>query len=99
MKTIACLAALAALSSAGAASAQEVRIPYGDLDLGSGAGAAAFESRVDRAAQRLCRDARAPGSRISDRTYCLDAARQEAFARLPDAKRAEHARARQRLDY
>ncbi|WP_366145279.1 UrcA family protein, partial [Brevundimonas sp.] len=46
MKTLASLAAVLTLAAAGSASAGEVRIPWGDLDLSTAAGADAFDRRV-----------------------------------------------------
>ena len=49
----------AAFLAAGAAYAApiEARIPYGDLDLSSRAGAIEFDARVSQAADRFCRRA------------------------------------------
>jgi UrcA family protein len=48
------LAVAGAISLSSAALAGEVRVPYGDLDLSRPAGAAEFQSRVDRAARDYC---------------------------------------------
>lgn len=97
MKVLASLAAALALAAAGAASAQEARIHWADLDLSTAAGAGAFDARVDAAARQLCRDARRPGSRLSDRAYCRAAFRGEAVRQLPGAARVEYALARRPL--
>ena len=83
MKTLASLAAVLVVSlAAGAASAQEARIGWGDLDLSSAAGAEAFDARVSAAADRLCRGVRRPGSRLSDRTFCRAAVRAGLVSRV-----------------
>lgn len=95
MKTLASLAAALTLSlAAGATSAQEARIPWSDLDLSSAAGADAFDARVAAAASRLCRDARRPGSRISDRASCRAAVRTQAVRQLPGAVQVDYALSR-----
>jgi UrcA family protein len=95
MKTLASLAAVLAVSlAAGAASAQEARIGWGDLDLSSAAGADAFDVRVSVAADRLCRGVRRPGSRLSDRTFCRAAVRAEAFRLLPGAVKVDYSLSR-----
>ena len=84
MKTFASLvAALTVTLAAGAASAQEARINWGDLDLSSAAGARAFDARVEATADQLCRSAKRPGSRINDRAFCRAAVRSEAVRQLP----------------
>ncbi len=90
MKTFA-IAALAGalLLSAGAASAQDYRIVIGDLDLGSLAGAAAFDARVRDAADRACRF----GAPLPD-AACRARFRAEAMRQLPAARRDDYARAR-----
>ena len=55
--------------AAGAASAREARVQWGDLDLSSAAGAAAFDARVAAAANRMCRGVKRPASRINDRAF------------------------------
>ncbi|WEK41039.1 MAG: UrcA family protein [Candidatus Brevundimonas colombiensis] len=81
----------AALLAAGSAAAApfEARIPYGDLDLSSRAGATAFDSRVRKAADRFCRSVRS-----IERPVCRNAVREEALALLPDRARADYARGR-----
>lgn len=97
MKTLASLAAVLLLATAGSASAQEARVRWGDLDLSSAGGADAFDARVGAAADRLCRDARRPGSRISDRAFCRAAVRDEAVRQLPGAARVDYALGRRPL--
>ena len=98
VKTIAALtAACAAVLIASAASAQEARIAWGDLDLGSTVGVQAFDARVETAARQMCRDARRPNSRISDRSGCQAAVRAEAVRQLPRAARVDYAQARGQL--
>ena len=95
MKTLASLVAVLAVSlAAGAASAQEARIVWGDLDLSSAAGADAFDVRVSVAADRLCRGVRRPGSRISDRAFCRAAVRAEAVHLLPGAVQVDYSLSR-----
>lgn len=90
----AAFAALAvAVATAGAASA-ETRIAWSDLDLSSPTGAAAFDARVDAAARRACRKARAPGRLVSDRDFCVAAVREEALRALPSHGRFDYALAR-----
>lgn len=94
MKTLASLAAIFALAVAGSASAQEARIQWGDLDLSSAAGATVFDARVEAAARKLCRQARAPGSLISDRAWCRAAVQAEAVRRLPGRVQVDYALSR-----
>jgi UrcA family protein len=96
---LASLAAVAAFIIAGAvaapaSAAQEARIAFGDLDMGSPVGADTFDSRVEAAARYLCRGARRPGSRISDRTFCRNAVQTEAVRLLPGRVQVEYARSR-----
>lgn len=95
MKTLASLvAALTVSLAAGAASAQEARVRWGDLDLSSAAGAAAFDARVAAAAHRMCRGVRRPASRINDRAFCQAAFRDEAVRQLPGAAQVDYALSR-----
>ena len=96
-------AALAATAlsavAVGSASAQThtgpaARIAFGDLDLSTTAGAAAFDARVDAAAKTLCRGATRPASRINDSVHCAAAVRAEALAQLPNANQRDYAMAR-----
>lgn len=83
--------ALAIAAIAGAASAQTARIPYGDLNLSTAAGVAAFDARVTDAAQSMCKDATRPISRLNDSSYCTAAVRAEAVSQLPAQARAQYA--------
>lgn len=94
MKSLASLAAILALAVAGSASAQEARIAWGDLDLSSAAGADAFDARVEAAARTLCRGARKPGSRLSDRAFCRAAVQAEAVRLLPAPVQVDYALSR-----
>jgi UrcA family protein len=90
--------ALSALA-AGSASAQSydgpaARIPFGDLDLSTTAGAAALDARIDAAARTMCRRVIRPVSRLNDRANCAAAVRAEAMAQLPNANRRDYAMAR-----
>jgi UrcA family protein len=90
MKTLAiAVVAGSLLFSAGAASAQDHRIVIGDLDLGSLAGAATFDARVNDAATRACR----LGAPMPD-VQCRVRFRSEAMRQLPAARRDDYARAR-----
>lgn len=91
-------AATACLTAAGAASADE-RISLADLDLSRPSHVAIFDARIDRAADALCRDARRPGSRLSDRAFCEVRVRAEVMRQLPGPAREDYAEARRtRLD-
>lgn len=91
MKTLASLAAALIVSlAAGAASAQEARIHWGDLDLSSAAGADAFDARVSAAADRMCRGVKRPASRINDRAFCRSAFRDEAVRQLPGSAQVDY---------
>ncbi|GAW41995.1 hypothetical protein SH203_02407 [Brevundimonas sp. SH203] len=81
----------AALLVAGSAAASpiETRIPYGDLDLSSRAGATAFDARVQRTARSLC-NGRQPIERLS----CMSKVRDEALSLLPERARTDYARGR-----
>lgn len=95
MKILASLVAILAVSlAAGAASAQEARVQWGDLDLSSAAGADAFDARVAAAADRMCRGVKRPASRISDRAFCRAAVRDEAVRELPGAIQVDYALSR-----
>lgn len=94
MKTLASLAAILSLAVAGSASAQEARIRWGDLDMSSAAGAAVFDARVEAAARKLCREARAPGSLTSDRAFCRAAVQAEAVRLLPGRVQVDYALSR-----
>ena len=92
--TASLVAALTVSLAAGAASAQDVRVRWGDLDLSSAAGAAAFDARVTAAASRACRGVKRPASRINDRAFCRTAFRDEAVRQLPGAVQVDYALSR-----
>ena len=92
-RTFPLLAAAAVTLAAGSASADE-RISLADLDLSRPAHAAIFDARVERAADALCRDAKRPGSRLSDRAFCEAAVRAEVLRQLPADARQDYAEAR-----
>jgi len=95
MKTFTSLAAAIAVTlAAGAASAQDVRIPWGDLDMSSAAGADVFDARVSAAARQMCRGVKRPGSRITDRAFCHATVRSEAVRQLPGAVQVDYALSR-----
>ena len=87
-KTLLSLAAATLLYAAPAA-AQNVRVPVGDLDLSTGAGAAAFDARVASAA----RDACTAGSRLVNEA-CVVRVQREAVRQLPQNRQDDYARAR-----
>lgn len=87
MKILASLAAVLVVATAGAASAGEVRIRWGDLDLSTAAGADVFDARVRAAARKVCRDVPVAGGRGA----CIAAVRDEAVDRLPGTARADYA--------
>lgn len=89
--------ALSALA-AGSASAQsyngaDARIPFGDLDLSTPAGAAVLDARIDSVAKVMCRGVTRPASRINDSVRCAAAVRAEALALLPNASQRDYAMA------
>ena len=95
MKILASLVTALTVSLAtGAASAQEARVRWGDLDLASVAGADAFDARVSAAASRMCRGVKRPGSRINDRAFCRTAFRDEAVRQLPGSAQVDYALSR-----
>lgn len=95
MKSLASLVVVLAVGlAASPASAREVRIPWGDLDMSSAAGADAFDARVSAAADRMCRGARAPGRLINDRAWCRAAVRAEAVRLLPGRVQVDYALSR-----
>lgn len=82
----------AVLLSAAPAAAQEIqRIPFGDLDLSSPPGAAAFDQRVRQAGRRACVDPSGPS--LADLT-CLRRFRRDALEALPPIRRDDYARSR-----
>lgn len=96
MKRVASLIALAALVSAGPVGAQDIRVGWSDLDLGSPAGVEAFDKRAHAAAARFCARPFA-GTRIIRADRCQEQVRRAAVAGLPRDVQADYAQARQSL--
>lgn len=88
-KALLSLTAAVLLYGAPAAAQDAVRVPFGDLDLSTTAGAVAFDARV--AAQ--ARDACQRGPRIVD-TLCVKQVQREALRQLPQSRQEDYARAR-----
>ena len=84
------LIACAVLASAGSASAQDYRIPFGDLVLSQPTDAQALDQRIGRTARDACRD-HYRGAQILS---CVRVFRAEAMRNLPAPARQEYARAR-----
>lgn len=80
------------VASATSALALDARIRVSDLNLSSPAHRAELESRIAAVADRLCRDALRPGSRLSDRAWCEAQVRAEAYERLETARAADAGR-------
>jgi UrcA family protein len=99
MKILASLTAVLVLAAAGSASAADARIGWSDLNLSSVAGGNAFDQRVEVAARNLCRGARRPGSRLSDRAFCEASVRREAVRQLPGAAQVDYAASRRAVAY
>lgn len=99
MKILASLTAVLVLTATGSASAANARINWSDLNLSTVAGGDAFDQRVEAAARTLCRDARRPGSRLSDRAFCEAAVRREAVRQLPGAAQIDYAASRRAVAY
>ena len=78
-----------AVLSASAAAASDYRVAFGDLDLGSPAGASQFDRRLARAARSAC----ATGSRTAE-AECRAAFRSEVLGLLPAVRLQDYARAR-----
>lgn len=86
---VAITAAAVTLVTSGAATAQDSRIRFGDLDLATPEGAARFDRRVDRAARSLC-----GGQSPLVTTACVTRFKAETQTLLPGARREEYARGR-----
>lgn len=82
--------AAAALLYAAPAAAQEVRVPFADLDLSSAAGVETFDARAAAAARSVC----TVGPRGFVNDNCVRQVRQEAVRALPAARRDDYVRAR-----
>lgn len=89
MKTLIAITAAAVTLMAGAASAQDYRIQFGDLDLATPEGAARFDTRVERAARSLC-----GGLSPLQARSCVSRFKAEAETLLPSIRRNEYARGR-----
>jgi len=83
-------ATVAVLGCAAPAFASDARIIVDDLDLSRPAHVAILDARIAAAAQDLCRDARRPGSRLSDRDFCRAQVRAETLRQLPNGSRTEY---------
>lgn len=99
MKILASLTAVLVLAAAGSASAAEARINWADLNLATVSGGDAFDQRVEAAAHALCGNARRPGSRLNDRSFCQAAVRREAVRQLPGAAQVDYAASRRAVAY
>ncbi|MDQ3126407.1 MAG: UrcA family protein [Pseudomonadota bacterium] len=85
--------AAAVLLYAAPAVAQEVRVPFADLDLSNGAGARTFDQRAASAARTVCAVC-AVGPRGLVNDNCVRRVQQEAVRALPVARQDDYARAR-----
>ena len=81
--------AAATLLYAAPAAAQTVRVPFGDLNLSTTAGAEAFDARAAAAARQAC----AVGSRLVN-DNCVRRVQKEAVRGLPSARQDDYARSR-----
>lgn len=89
-RTLLSLAGAALLYAAPAAAQDTLRVPFGDLDLSTGAGAAAFDARAAEAARDACR--RGPSGMVD--TTCVKVVQREIVRQLPAARQDDYARAR-----
>ena len=69
--------------------AQDYRIAYGDLNIGSVDGAAQLDRRITRAARNVCNGMGAMAS-----MQCVARFRSEAMRGLPETSRQDYARSR-----
>ena len=90
MRVAALAGARADLLDAGAAAAQEVRVPFADLTRSSSAGARAFDARAAAAARTVC--VVGPRGLVNDN--CVRRVQREAVRALPVARQDDYARAR-----
>jgi UrcA family protein len=98
-KGFAALAAVAALAAGAAQAADAISVAYGDLDLSRPSDAAEFNTRVDKAAKKWCRqEPLRTGSRISDLADCKARAHAAAVAAMPKAKAASYLAALKQSD-
>jgi UrcA family protein len=94
MKTLAAATAVAvALTAAGAASARDVRVAYGDLDLSTAHGAQIFDRRVSRAVRSACQ-----GGSPLEASRCVVSLRAELHSLMPASAQRAYALSRARLD-
>lgn len=89
MKTLLSIAALTVLGAAPAIAQDTVRVPFGDLNLSTAAGAATFDARVAAEARDACRR----GPRLVD-SLCVQRVTREAVRGLPQMRQDDYARAR-----
>jgi len=82
--------AAATLLYAAPAAAQEVRVPFADLDLSTAVGAQTFDARAVAAARDVC--ATGPRGLVNDN--CVRRVQKEAVRALPAARQGDYARAR-----
>lgn len=101
LATALALTTLSGAAFAGTAPAQTssgpARIPFGDLNLSTASGAATLDTRIEKAAQTMCRNATRPASRLNDSAHCAAAVRAEAVSQLPTPTRARYIAHRQSL--
>ena len=86
-----------AVSTGVAAAGERVEVAYGDLNLGTAAGAAAFDARAKQKAREFCRTAPLPvATHIRDMRGCMADIRGGLVEALPAADRQAYASARTR---
>lgn len=90
LKILLSLAAAALLHAAPAAAQDTARVPFGDLDLSTAAGADAFDARVSAVARDACQ---LSSPRLIDRV-CVRRITNDAVRGLPQARQQDYARAR-----
>lgn len=88
-RTLLSLAAVTLLYASPAA-AQQVRVPFADLDLSTGGGAQAFDARAAAAARSVC--TLGPRALVNDN--CVRRVQREAVRGLPASRQEDYARAR-----
>lgn len=89
-RTLLSLAGAVLLYAAPAAAQDTLRVPFADLDLSTGAGAAAFDQRAAEAARDACR--RGPAQMLD--TTCVKIIQREIVRQLPPSRQDDYARAR-----
>jgi UrcA family protein len=90
MKLFAPVLLALALAASGASAQDTARIRYGDLDLSTAAGVAAFDARSEAAARDYCQRDR----NVASYERCVRAFQRAVADRLPAAARADYARIR-----